>query len=311
MRFWVGISDYDWYRYLSVRKFDEVNFWQPSAGRAPVRLEPGAPFLFKLHASEGGRIVGAGFFAHYTQFPARVAWDAFGDKNGAPTLADMVNRIAHYRGARIDADAHRIGCLLLVQPQFFPEPDWIAAPRDWQRNIVQGRSYDSDTGIGRELWEQVQTLMTRTEVALLDSRQPMIAETEARYGAPILQVPRLGQGTFRLMVTDAYAWRCVITGERTLPALDAAHIKPYSQSGPHAVENGLLLRRDLHTLFDRGYVTVTPDSRVRMSRRIRDEFENGRDYYALDGRPIASPKTGFAPPRSDFLEWHNQVVFRN
>ena len=64
-----------------------------------------------------------------------------------------------------------------------------------------------------------------------------------------------------------------------MPVLEAAHIKPYNLVGRHEISNGLLLRSDLHTLFDLGYMTVTPDDlRVRVSRRIHDEFENGREY---------------------------------
>ena len=85
-----------------------------------------------------------------------------------------------------------------------------------------------------------------------------------------------------MIVTDAYERRCAITGERTLPALEAAHIKPYGSGGPHQPENGLLLRSDLHRLFDQGYITVGADDRkVNVSSRIREEFENGRDYYQL------------------------------
>jgi putative restriction endonuclease len=89
-----------------------------------------------------------------------------------------------------------------------------------------------------------------------------------RYGTPVLVRPRLGQGAFRLLVADIYKRRCAITQERTLPALDAAHVRPYAEGGVHDVTNGLLLRRDLHSLFDRGYVTVTPELRFEVSRRI-------------------------------------------
>jgi putative restriction endonuclease len=66
MRYWIGITDWDWFRFLRARQpLDEVNFWQPSADRRPVVLERGTAFLFKLHASEGGRIVGGGFFVRY------------------------------------------------------------------------------------------------------------------------------------------------------------------------------------------------------------------------------------------------------
>ena len=95
-----------------------------------------------------------------------------------------------------------------------------------------------------------------------------------------------------MLVTDLYERRCAVTGERTLPVLDAAHIRPLRrQTGPHDPRNGLLLRSDLHTLLDRGYVTVTPELRFEVSGRIREEFENGRDYYALHGGRFACPSS--------------------
>lgn len=309
MKFWVGITDHEWYRSLAALAPDEVNFWQPSASRVPVRLMPGAPFLFKLHSSRGGQIVGGGFFAHYGTFPIRMAWEAFEQRNGAATLLDMTARIARYRRGPIDADTHHIGCFVLVQPVFFPEPDWIAAPADWAPNVVQGRSFESDAGSGRELWDNVRALMERSVVPPF-APTASIAEDAPRYGPATLVRPRLGQGAFRFVVTDAYERRCAITGERTLPVLQAAHIKPFSESGPHQVENGLLLRADLHSLFDRGYMTVTPDLRTRISRRIREEFENGRDYYALDSREVRPPTHGFPTPQREYLEWHGDVVFK-
>ena len=85
--------------------------------------------------------------------------------------------------------------------------------------------------------------------------------------------PRLGQGAFRVVVTDSYSRQCAVTDERILPALDAAHIRPYADGGEHEARIGLLLRRDIHSLFDAGYVTVTPEYRREVSRRIREEFE--------------------------------------
>jgi predicted restriction endonuclease len=80
--------------------------------------------------------------------------------------------------------------------------------------------------------------------------------------------------------------------------------------GKHELQNGLFLRSDLHTLLDQGYLTITPDLNVRVSTRIRKEFENGREYYALDKRPIQLPKPPFPPPAKEMLEWHADAVFR-
>jgi putative restriction endonuclease len=101
-----------------------------------------------------------------------------------------------------------------------------------------------------------------------------------------------------------------MTGDKTLPVLESAHIKPYASSGPHSVNNGLLLRSDLHRLFDLGYVTVTTDYHVEVSKRIKEEYENGRDYYALQGRSLISlPNEALYKPAREYIEWHNNNVF--
>jgi len=100
------------------------------------------------------------------------------------------------------------------------------------------------------------------------------------------------------------------TGERTLPVLEAAHIKPYSEEGPHLVSNGLLLRSDLHILFDDGYLTVTEDLRVDVSKCIKEEFENGREYYQYRGKPLFKiPGATYEHPSPEFLRWHNVHKF--
>jgi putative restriction endonuclease len=122
--------------------------------------------------------------------------------------------------------------------------------------------------------------------------------------------PRLGQGTFSMAVRDAYGGACAVTREHSLPVLEAAHIRPYADGGEHEVSNGLLLRSDLHRLFDRGYVTVTPDLRFRVSSRLRTEYKNGRTYYALDGSTIAVPADAFRQPDREALRWHEHERFR-
>jgi putative restriction endonuclease len=160
----------------------------------------------------------------------------------------------------------------------------------------------------------VQTFIPTSWEAVNDHLQrPAFAgmsEAPARFGEPQLVRPRLGQGGFRVLVTDTYNRRCAITGERTLPALEAAHIRPYGEGGDHDARNGLLLRRDIHSLFDAGYVTVTPDARFEVSRRIKEEFENGRHYYELHGKPIFAPVDVRLRPDPGALRWHNENAFR-
>lgn len=174
----------------------------------------------------------------------------------------------------------------------------IPVPESWKRNIVTFKTYSTDEEDGRRLWHAVQDrLPVPTPSA--------VREEQARYGAEQIVRPRLGQGAFRMLVTDSYDRRCAVTRERTLPVLDAAHIIPYGEGGSHDPANGILLRRDIHSLFDRGYVTVTPDLRFEVSRRIREDYENGRDYYALHGREVAAPSSPDHRPDPAALRWHN------
>jgi len=194
---------------------------------------------------------------------------------------------------------------MISQPVFFTEDEWIPQPRTWAANIVSGATFNLDSGEGQRIW-----LECLARAAARWPREfPMVAEERARYGEPVLVKPRLGQGTFRIAVTDAYQRACAISGEHSLPVLDVAHIKPYGEGGDHEVSNGLLLRTDIHRLFDRGYVTVTPDYQFEVSRLLRDEYENGRTYYALQGKHIALPRLAYDRPSAAGLQWHNEHVF--
>lgn len=303
MRAYVGVTDRDWFQLLRTQThLDEVNFWQPSGSHQFRALNPSELFLFKLHSPDN-YIVGGGVFAHSSLLPISIAWESFGISNGARSLSEMRSRVEKYRRqASSRIEDYTIGCILLEQPFFFPRDRWIPIPSDWKSNIVQGRRYDLTVQPGVTLWNQLQ--------ASLQGHPQVKPDVIPRYGQPTTVLPRLGQGSFRVLVTDAYERRCALTQERTLPALDAAHIKPYSESGLHSVNNGILLRRDLHALFDQGYVTVTPSFKVEVSRRIKEEFQNGRDYYRLHGENIRLPYDPMNRPSADFLGWHNANVFR-
>ena len=299
VRLVVAITDLDWFNHLRViPELDEVNFWAPSAVSFRA-LAPGELFLFKLHAPLNF-IVGGGIFAYANTVPVSLAWEAFGRKNGADSLEEMRTRIAKYRRAqRDDRSDFQIGCRILTDPFFLPRDQWIEVPSSWSPNIVTFKTYSTDDEEGRLLWHAVQAPLAPRGLSPL-------GEDRARFGEPYQVRPRLGQGAFRVLVTDSYDRRCAVTRERTLPVLDAAHIIPYGEGGTHEASNGILFRRDIHCLFDRGYVTVTPELRFEVSSRIKEEFENGREYYALHGKRIEIPTSPSLQPSRTALEWHNE-----
>lgn len=303
IKFVIALTDKDWFETLRRHPgLDEVNFWAPSPTNFRA-LQPGELFLFKLHAPHNV-IVGGGIFAYANSLPCSLAWEAFGETNGARSAREMRTRIARYRRKEPnDQSDFEIGCRILTQPFFFEETDWIPQPASWSPNIVSLKTYNTDNTEGLQLWKAINDRL---------SRQPgnVLAEELVRYGKPQRVRPRLGQGAFRVLVTDIYGRRCAVTQERTLPALEAAHIRPYRCGGSHDAQNGLLLRRDIHSLFDSGYVTVTPDLNFEVSRRIREEYENGRHYYALHGKRINAPESLVERPNPVALTWHNEHCFK-
>ena len=300
----IGVTDGDWFRFLASRPhLDEVNFWQPSGRHRFQALQPGELFLFKLHAPQN-YIVGGGFFVHASLLPVDVVWQSFGEENGAASYEEMRRRIVKYRRTPDDPRENpQVGCIILGDPFFLDESAWIPVPADFTRNIVQGKNYDLRTSPGRELWQEV---LLRREIRRAGTASDM---PRPMFGEPVLVRPRLGQGAFRTLVTDVYQRRCAVTGERALPVLQAAHIRPVTQEGQHEITNGLLLRSGIHTLYDRGYLTVTPDLRFRTSRRLKVDYDNGDDYRKYEGGQLWVPADPAARPDPRVLEWHADRVF--
>lgn len=207
---------------------------------------------------------------------------------------------------RADRDPHaKIGCLIVSDLFFFADSEWIPAGPYWSTGVRQGHYLDLAEGAGAELWSEVQLRLA--------ARLPLageLAEPTPLYGDPVLVRPRIGQGGFRFGVLDTYRRRCAVTGEKALPVLDAAHIRGVKEGGQHRLDNGLLLRSDVHRLFDAGYVTVTPEHRFRVSQRLKTEFDNGEPYFPFHGTEVWLPPDAQDRPNREFLEWHGDEVFR-
>lgn len=311
----IANTDRAWFDYLAAcgtdGVVDEVNFWSPRATRPMKRMHPGEPIFFRLKRPDYA-IAGYGFFADFSKLSLRDAWELFGWKNGDPASDRFFARIAVYRGVRpteLDLDRDDIGCNILREARFLPENRWISwtAEQGWRPNIVQGRTEADPT--------RVKVLHT-----LLQEPRRSLAEFADRF-EPVTQDNRLlvareavlreGQGAFRLRMLRAYDRQCAITGEHTEPVLDAAHIQPYLGPASNHVQNGLVLTKEFHALFDRGYVSITPDYKVRVSPRLHEDWKNGRRYLPYDGeRLVRLPNDEAQQPSRGALEWHYENVFK-
>jgi putative restriction endonuclease len=308
VRAYVGVTDGNWYRFLAGRPgVTEVNFWQPSGTREFRVLAPGEPFFFKTHYPHN-KLVGGGFFSDSARLRVSEAWEFFGEANGAASIAEMRARIGGYRRAPIGpGEDPEIGCLFVRDVRFFPADAIADPPPQFARNIVQGKSYDlADPAVAGYFADILQ--LTLGAAVELDFSQPW-HRTGPVFGDPRLAPYRLGQQSFKAVVLDSYRRRCAISGTHIPPVLQAAHIRPVAQGGEHRLDNGLLLRSDVHTLFDRGYLGVDPQHRLLVSPRLRADFSNGDQFYAKAGQVIELPERRADRPGREFLEWHLDEVF--
>lgn len=319
MRAYVGITDFQWYEFLRARPYlDEINFWRPgSEGSRFGVISAGEPFLFKTHSGHGSMLVGGAFLSGYERMRVSRAWELFGEGNGASSLAEMKTSISRYRKQPIgERDDPYIGCVMLRDPAFFDERRGPFGQVRFAPGIVQGRSYLLDDGLDPVVEQAYRRLIGEASTRALPDlgAGPDLAWTSddgaPMYGASRLTAPRLGQQAFRGLVTQAYAERCAITGAKILPALEAAHIRPVQHQGRHVVTNGLLLRADVHVMFDLGLLGVHPRSRTLLvSTRLRETWGNGEEFYARAGQPIADPTERRYRPDPIALQWHVDEVF--
>ncbi len=307
MKAYVGVTDQGWYEYLRERPdISEVNFWRPYGSGAFKALSQGEVFLFKTKYPHN-RVVGGGIYEGFVSLPISRAWDFFGVGNGVDSLDQLIVRLCRITGeAPSEVHDREIGCILLRNVMFLGADDVMPSPHNFARNIVQGKGYEYpnedfvvDSVVGILLASE-----NITPLEIVNNVDP-----EPTHGSPRLMTPRLGQNGFKAIVQEAYSRRCAVTHHKILPTLQAAHILPVAKGGQHRVDNGILLRSDVHTLFDRGYLGVDQEFRLCVSPRIRNEFGNGKEFYATEGNKISLPLHPNNQPSLEFLSWHFEEVF--
>jgi putative restriction endonuclease len=229
--------------------------------------------------------------------------------NGVSDQPTLVRKVNEYRDQSTYDPDPIIGCIILNDVTFFSSDSCPPGPASFAKNVVSGKGYDlpsKDTEV--ESAFRLLAMAQASDAPQIDFFHPE-ASVEM-FGEGRLMRPRLGQGGFRASILDAYGRHCAVTGHKITPTLQAAHIRPVSEGGQHRVDNGLLLRSDVHTLFDLGFLTVDPDFALRVSPSLRDEFGNGEEFYERAGQVITLPPDVRQLPAKDFLEWHYDEVFR-
>jgi|GEM_PF-1444524 len=144
-RGFISVTDRGWFEQLRSSGLDEVNFWQPAP--SGVSAQPGTPWIFKLHYPENV-IVGLGYFTYYTRMPISVAWETFGVGNGVRSYVEMLDRVKKYRPSIVSAP-QEVGCVVLSDPIFLDESDWIFGACGLGAQYRQGQVLRPCGGSGR------------------------------------------------------------------------------------------------------------------------------------------------------------------
>jgi len=126
------------------------------------------------------------------------------------------------------------------------------------------------------------------------------AEVDRRERTVATIALRRGQASFRAHLLECYEGRCCITGCDLRDTLEAAHISPYNGSQSNHPQNGLLLRADIHTLFDLGLLAIDAEQRVLLAPPAKAS----KTYRTLGGRRLQPPNDPDMSPSVDALAKH-------
>ncbi len=282
---------------------DEVDFWQPSPPGFKA-IPPGAPFFFRLGAPHKA-IAGYGFFARYERVPAWLAWESSAMNGPIAEIAARIEAIRRRSGSTLltRPQDNEVGCTMISQPVFFARGDWVADHADWHPRIQGGKTIDvspvtasasspsalsARRGFGRRR-SRSQTTSTASARRRSCSHASARAPSASPSPAPTASAPP--------------------SGNHSLPALEAAHVRPYADGGAHALPNGL---RCAPTSTASTTPATSPSRRTTASASAttRRRFHNGREYERFAGRAITVPRTLPDQPNPELLDWHAVEVFQ-
>lgn len=314
----IANTDWHWFQHLSRAQVgdgavNEANLWQPHAEEPMADLAPGTPVFFRLK-SPRSRIAGHGFYSHFVLLTFGQAWSLFQEGNGYPSMEAFYRRLGEERGVDLLGDTRavrgRLACTVLRECVFWPEGRWLPWRREegWRPNIQEWK-IEQDEELASRLLEEMR-FNSKTVPKDLGEGQFVPEAVDHREVVLASQRKRVGQGAFRSRMLGVYRGRCAITGVDTEIVLDAAHIQPYLGPTSNHVQNGMLLRKDFHALFDAGLVTVTPDHVVRISGELLGERPDRHRYSAFHEQPLRELPEEPNRPSPLALEWHAAKVFR-
>lgn len=282
--FRIAPTDNGWFTHLRREKIvNDINFWTPTPWN--VKMSEGDRLYFMLK-SPIRKIGGGGYFKSYQNMTVEQAWDKYGIKNGFVTKKAFVDSLTTHRSKntknkdRLNEES-LIGCIVLEHVVFLDDDKFIELESESQivfkKQIVTTKQYDNDDDdLLDKIFKDEQT-RTNEDFSLVDS------DVEKEKASAIV-TKRFGQGKFKADISEIYQNKCCVTGEETPELLEAAHIQSYKNNSSNHKKNGLLLRIDIHKLFDKGLIYIDEEYIIHISPFVKSD-----NYRLLEGQKISLP----------------------
>lgn len=272
--FAISLTDNNWFVYLKKNELNSyVNFWTPTPTNTKD-LKEGDRFYFMLQAPID-KIAGFGEFVRYENVTPELAWNKFGNRNGNALKPDFIKNIQmhidknseKYGKRNLDSYSYKIGGIVLRNCEFWDEENY----KDPEDHDI---SFLSQPGT----------------IKFFDQPDPFFKGDLDPSGFGLVNEPlgdkvyvvkfKNAKGGFKVKILEAYNATCCITGETMPELLEAMHIHKYV----NYTHNGVLLRIDIHRLFESNLIYIDKDYTVRVSSLVTDEY-----YKNFDGKKINLP----------------------
>lgn len=274
-----------------------VAFWQPTSG-IPHKIKVGEPWFFVEKGAP--RVLGFGRFLGHEGITISGLWDRYGQATGTTSENALLGEITSAKKGKAGTGDTQIGNVILSdftpfsQPVSLPPLDLPKLNRAFQYvpagNSILDLADQKPTTLERDL------AMAEAEVKREGGFDPT-SITDARRKVLASIVRRQGQTKFRNELMEAYEGRCAISNCAIPELLEAAHIHPYKGAETNDVRNGILLRTDLHTLFDLGLLAIDTGSwAVLISPRLL-----GSNYEQFSRRKLRRPRDEAQHPSAEEL----------
>lgn len=274
-----------------------VAFWRPTY-KVPTDIEVGEPWFFKEWGAP--RMLGFGRFLGHEGMTLSGLWERYGQATGAASADALLEEIASARKGKVTSGDTEIGNVILSEFTPFPQPipfTGLELPR------LNGAFQYVPAGNPILRFAKPPTAALEFDFAAAAAEVERgggfdpTSITDARRKVLASIVRRQGQTKFRNELMEAYEGRCAISNCAIPELLEAAHIHPYKGAETNDVRNGILLRTDLHTLFDLGLLAIDTGSwAVLISPRLL-----GSNYEQFSRRKLRRPRDEAQHPSVEAL----------